>query len=392
VLRGVAVLGMLAVHIQLFAFPSAARWNPTAYGDFRGINWLVWLVTSLLADGKFISIFATLLGASIVMLPQTAANRGVPAWRVHVLRMGALLVLGLVHAYGVWYGDMLVPLALCGFVVYLARGLSPRWLIGLGVAAFVAGSLITIWLGWSLLHGPPAELADWKDEVTPRRVRIAEEINHYQGGWADQMRYRVPMAREIQTWGFLTRLFWETAGLMLIGMALFKLRVLTAALSETFYRRLMVIGFCGGLVLISLGLWRSFATRWDALDYLMIGQELRVWGNLLVALGWVAVVMLLCRIGWRLSGIAAVGRTALTNYLLQSLICTTVFYGHGFGLFAEVGRVGQLGIVLAIWAFELLASTAWLRYFAVGPVEWFVRWVAFGRRPQFVRSAAAAEL
>jgi len=68
VLRGVGVLGMLATHIQLFAFPSLARWNPTAYGDLQGLNWWVWLATSVLADGKFIAIFAMLLGVSIVML------------------------------------------------------------------------------------------------------------------------------------------------------------------------------------------------------------------------------------------------------------------------------------------------------------------------------------
>src|SRR5438309_11624897 len=78
VLRGVGVLGMLAVHIQLFAFPSLARWNPTAYGDLRGLNWWVWLATFVLADGKFIAIFAMLLGASIVM---QSADRAGPAWR-----------------------------------------------------------------------------------------------------------------------------------------------------------------------------------------------------------------------------------------------------------------------------------------------------------------------
>src|SRR5688572_7781604 len=107
---------MLAVHIQVFAFPSVTRWNPTAYGDLRGLNWLVWLVTSVLADGKFISIFAMLLGASIVIGPSRALTAAIPAWRLHVLRMGVLLVLGVLHAYLLWYGDMLVPLALCGLV------------------------------------------------------------------------------------------------------------------------------------------------------------------------------------------------------------------------------------------------------------------------------------
>ena len=78
VLRGVGVLGMLAVHIQLFAFPMLARSNPTAYGDFQGVNRWVWLSTAVLADGKFITIFAMLLGASIVMLPDRASMVTVP--------------------------------------------------------------------------------------------------------------------------------------------------------------------------------------------------------------------------------------------------------------------------------------------------------------------------
>src|SRR2546426_3047079 len=86
---------MLAVHIQLFAYPSLARWNPTAYGDFRGVNWWVWLATSLLADGKFISIFAMLPGGSIVIVPGHGAERATPAWRIHGVPVAALVGLGL---------------------------------------------------------------------------------------------------------------------------------------------------------------------------------------------------------------------------------------------------------------------------------------------------------
>ncbi|HEY3216480.1 MAG TPA: DUF418 domain-containing protein, partial [Candidatus Eisenbacteria bacterium] len=143
--------------------------------------------------------------------------------------------------------------------------------------------------------------------------------------------------------------------------------------------------------LISLGLWRSFATQWDLLDYVLVSQELRYWGNLLVSLGWVALVMLLCQFKWPLRPVAAVGRMALTNYLLQTLICTTIFYGHGLGLFGQVDRAGQFAIVLGIWTFQLLASSAWLATFAVGPVEWVTRWFVFGRRPSFLRLAPAHE-
>jgi uncharacterized protein len=389
VLRGVGVLGMLATHVQLFAFPSLARWNPRAYGDLGGLNFYVWLATSLLADGKFIAIFAMLLGVSIVMLPRGAGDRAMAAWRPHGRRMAALLALGLLHAYLLWYGDMLVPLALCGTVVFLARRLSPRWLLAAGTAAFATASVVTLLLTWRLAHGDPEELAAWKDRYTPRRVNMVAEVIQYQGGWADQMRHRVPAAREMHTWYFATRLFWQMAGLMLIGMALFKLGVLTASRSRVLYRTLEIFGFGAGGLLISAALWRSFATNWDLLDYMLVSQELKYWGSALVALGWVALVMRLCQRGWRLGPLASVGRMALSNYLLQTVICTTIFYGHGLGLFGRIDRAGQLAIVVGIWIFQAGLSSLWLRYFTVGPVEWLTRWLVFGRRPTFLRSSPA---
>jgi uncharacterized protein len=386
-LRGVGVLGMLAVHIQLFAFPSLARWNPTAYGDFRGVNWWVWLVTSVLADGKFIAIFAMLLGVSIVMLAGEAGDRAVPAWRAHMRRMAVLLILGLLHAYLLWYGDMLAPLALSGAVVFFARRLSPGRLLILGGLAFATASVLSFALTWSTAQSDPAALAAWRAQWTPRPAIIALEIAQYRGGWAEQMAHRVPAALDTETLDFVTRLLWQMIGLMLIGMALFKLGVLSATRSRVFYLRMGTLGFGAGTLLISLGLWRSFATGWDLLDFALVSQQLHYWGNLFVALGWTALVMLLCQRGWSLRPVGAVGRMALTNYLLQSVICTTIFYGHGLGLFGRVDRAGQLAIVVAVWAFQLLASSAWLRYFSVGPVEWVTRWLVFGRRPGFLRSS-----
>jgi uncharacterized protein len=391
VLRGVGVLGMLVVHIQLFAFPSLARWNPTAYGDFRGLNWWVWLVTAVLADGKFISIFAMLLGVSIVMQSGRAGDRAISAGRAHVRRMTALLVLGLLHAYFVWYGDMLVPLALSGLIVFVARRLSPRWLLVLGGVVFGAASALSFALTWTTAQSDPVALAAWRAQWTPRPAVIALEIARYRGGWSEQMAHRVPTALETQTVYFVTHLLWQMTGLMLIGMALFKLGVLSAARSRAFYLRMGAFGFGAGTLLISVGLWRSFATKWDLLDFALVSEQLQYWGNLFVALGWTALVMLLCQRGWPLRPVATVGRMALTNYLLQSVICTTIFYGHGFGLFGRVDRAGQFAIVLAVWAFQLLASSAWLGYFAVGPVEWVTRWFVYRRRPIFLRSSPAVD-
>jgi len=305
VLRGVGVLGMLAIHIQLFAFPSLARWNPTAYGDFKGLNWWVWLVTSLLADGKFITIFAMLLGVSIVMLAGETGERDVPAWRTHMRRMAVLLVLGLLHAYLLWYGDMLVPLALSGAVVFFARRLSPGKLLILGGLAFATASVISVGLTSSTARSDPAALAAWRAQWTPRPAVINLEIAQYRGGWAQQMAHRVPAALENQTVSFVTRLLWQMTGLMLMGMGLFKLGVLSAARSRAFYLRMATIGFGAGTLLITLALWRSYATKWDLLDFVLISEQLHYWGNLFVALGWVALVMLLCQRGWPLRSVAA---------------------------------------------------------------------------------------
>jgi uncharacterized protein len=86
-------------------------------------------------------------------------------------------------------------------------------------------------------------------------------------------------------------------------------------------------------------------------------------------------------------GLAAVGRVALSNYLMQTIICTTIFYGHGFGLFEKVDRVGQFGIVLAIWAFQLAISPLWLERFQFGPMEWFWRCLIYMQREPFLRVA-----
>jgi uncharacterized protein len=392
VLRGVGVLGMIAVHIKLFAFPTVARWNPTAYGDLRGLNWWVWLVTSVLADGKFISIFAMLLGVSIVMQSADAGGRPTRPWRTHLRRMATLLVLGLLHAYLLWYGDMLVPLALSGTLVFFGRRLSPGKLLVVGGLAFATGSVLSMALTWFTAQSDPAALAAWTAQWTPNPALINAEIAHYRGGWAEQMAERVPAALETQTVDFVARLLWEMTGLMLMGMAFFKLGVLSATRSRAFYLGMGTLGFGAGIALNSLGLWRNFATGWDPLEFVFISQHLQHWGNLFVSLGWTAVVMLLCQRGWPLLPVAAVGRMALTNYLLQSVICTTIFYGHGLGLFGRVDRTGQLAIVVGIWAFQMLASSAWLRYFDVGPVEWITRWIIYLRRPSLVRSSPAAAL
>jgi uncharacterized protein len=378
-LRGLAILGILVVNVQSFALVAAARWNPTVQGNLAGANWWVWLGTHVLFDGKFIAIFAMLFGASIVLQAESCARRGVSAARTHYRRMAVLLGVGLLHAHLLWYGDWLVILAVCGAVAFLYRGLPPRTLATAGVLVFAIGSVISVAVAWSLPWWSPEAVERLVGDWAPSPEAIAAEVALYRSGWLDQMRHRVPTAIRLETSDLATRSLWQMTGLMLVGMALLKLGVLGAGRSPAFYAVMAAAGTGVGIPLVLHGVGRSMASGWDLRAHLAIDGLFNYWGGLLVSLSWIATVMLLIRLGWRMKTLAVVGRLALTNYLMQTLISTTIFYGHGLGLFARVDRVGQLAIVAGVWAVQLIASAWWVRHFAFGPAEWLWRSIAYGR-------------
>ncbi len=377
-LRGVGVLGILPVHMQSFAMVVAARLDPTVSGDLHGPNGWIWQATAVLADGKFLSIFAMLFGAGLLLLSDRGGNGPASLERLHYRRMALLLGVGLLHAYLLWYGDMLVTFALCGTVVFGVRALPPRRLLTRGALALACASAIALGVGASLPWWP----SDTKDRFlqvwAPSRELIDREIAAYRGGWPGQMVHRAPEAFQIETSQLVLRGFWQTSGLMLVGMGLFKLGVLNGTRSARFYAALAGLGFGVGLPVAWYSVERGRALHWDLADFMLVRSQLSYWSDLAVGLGWIGLVMLLCRAGWRAGAVAAVGRTALSNYLLQTVICTTIFYGHGLGLFARVDRVGQLLIVIGIWAAQLAGSVWWTRRFPVGPVEWMWRSAARG--------------
>jgi uncharacterized protein len=378
-LRGVGVLGILPVHMQSFAMVVAARVNPTVSGDVHGPNGWVWLATAVLADGKFISIFAMLFGAGLLLLSGREGPGPLSVECLHYRRMALLFGIGVLHAYLLWYGDMLVTFALCGAVVFGFRDLAPRRLLARGALALAGAAAITLAVGCSLPWWPADMKARFFQVWAPSREMIDWEIAVYRGGWLGQMAHRAPEAFQIETSQLVLRGFWQTIGLMLLGMGLFKQGVLSATRSTRFYAVMTGLGFGLGLPLAGYDVGRGRAVDWDLADFMLVRSQLSYWSDLAVGLGWIGLVMLLCRAGWRSRAVAAVGRTALSNYLLQTVICTTIFYGHGLGLFARVDRVGQLLIVLGVWAVQLAWSVWWTRRFPVGPVEWAWRAAARGQ-------------
>lgn len=381
VLRGVAILGILIMNIQSFSMIGAAYINPTAFGDLSGLNYWVWLLSHIFADQKFMTLFSILFGAGVVLMTRRAEDKEQSAVGLHYRRTFWLLIIGLLHAYLLWYGDILVTYALCALGVFLFRKASPRKLLIIGLLVFSVASLVYLMSATSMSYWPPASVEEIRTSWRPSPGAIEREIAAYRGGWIEQMAHRIPTAIEFQTFLFLIFFSWRAAGLMLVGMALFKWGILTGDRSTAFYRKMVLAGLLAGLPLVLWGVVRNFDAGWT-LEYSMFqGVQFNYWGSVLVALAYIGMVMLICkssRMEKVLPPLAAVGRTALSNYLLQSLICTSIFYGHGLGWFGATERKLQILIVLAVWIIQLAVSPLWLRHFRFGPAEWLWRSLTYG--------------
>ena len=382
VLRGFALLGILVMNIQAFAMPQAAYFNPTAYGDLTGANRYVWIAGRMFADQKFMTIFSLLFGAGIVLMTGRAEARG-DARRVHYRRMRWLLVIGLFHGHLLWWGDILFHYAVCGMLVYPLRRQSPRRLIAIGLALLLAASAFWGLVGMSFPYWPEEVRAEIEEEAwRPTQEKIDAELATYRGGWLDQLPDRSVTAIENHAFLLIIWAVWRAGGLMLIGMALFKKEVFSARRSPGFYAALIAVAAAVGLPLQAYGISLSFADGWS-FGSLFVDTQLVYWTSIAVGLGYVGAVMLACRAAALrrfTRPFAAVGQTALTNYLLQTVICTTIFYGHGLGLFGAVDRVGQAGVMAGVWAVQLIVSPLWLKRFRFGPVEWLWRSLTYRAR------------
>ena len=382
VLRGVAILGILVMNVQSFSMIDAAYLNPTAYGDLTGVNRFVWTLGHLFADTKFLSIFSMLFGAGIVLFATRLKGKGIRSGPVHYRRALWLLLIGLAHGYFLWYGDILAMYAIVALVVYLFWSIRPLPLTIIALVVLSVSPLLYWVSGMGLSYAPPEALEGMMEFWRPGAETVAEQLAAYRGSWADQMTQRVPSMTTSLTMSFGVFLAWRSAGMMLLGMALYKWGVLSAERSRRFYIVMAVVGVAIGFPVVGLGIARRFTDGWTLQYSFLRGAQYNYWGSVLIVLAYVALVMLAVK-GRELGGLgrtlAATGRMAFTNYLLQTVICTTLFYGHGLGLFGRVERWGQIVIVFCIWVFQLWFSRFWLERFRFGPAEWLWRTLTYMR-------------
>jgi len=222
VLRGVAVLGILIMNIQSFSMPNAAYINPDAYGDLTGINKWVWILSHILASEKFMSIFSLLFGTGVLIFTEKAWSKGKNSAALHYKRMGWLMVFGMMHAYLLWYGDILVTYSLCGMFVFLFRNKRPASLVWIGLGFFMVPIMINTMFGVTISYWPQESYLSTLHSWNPGAETIQNQIHIMRGEWLEQMELRVPSSIFMQSGYFLMEPFWQVTSMMLMGMALYK--------------------------------------------------------------------------------------------------------------------------------------------------------------------------
>ena len=413
VLRGFAVLGVWWIGVGAFGLPYGANALPTLLGTPSTLNLALWGSTSVFMEGAVRGVFSMLFGASALIYLDEArlARDGVALVDRYYRRNLILMVFGMLHAWLLlWPHDVLYAYGLLGLFIFPLRRVPTLVLLLVGVALQAVAELQVDWptvLAWlSGVPGPgdaagvgfgvggnlaadPAESARFMDWL---RGQMAQDIHTYRSGYLAIFGAQAGDVAAQESTFFYQRHFFEIGGMMLIGMALYRWGVLSGRRPWWLYLLLVLGGFGLGGWLRGADLYQVYTLGFDPLILARLKEGALDLGRLPVALGHVGLIGLLCWWGRapRLTGaLAATGRLALTNYIAQTVIGITLFYGFGLGLFGRLERWQLALVFLAVAALQIGGSVLWLRYFRYGPLEWVWRSLIFGQaRPMRVADSS----
>jgi uncharacterized protein len=393
VLRGFALLGILAMNIRAMAAPFGAYMYPIGLFDYSGASRAAFLFSATFFDLKMMGLFSMLFGVSLLLYTRKSTDDGASVRGLWFRRMFWLLVIGLVHAYLIWNGDILVPYALCGLLLLW-------WVRRLGVSTLMAGAAALLAVGAALTAGhglswdtmSEADRAQELAMYAPTTSELQAQLAAMLGPFVDTVRHRAPFVLLFQTLVFATFFFWRCSGMMLLGMALYKSGFLDGRRPVGTY-----VAAAATCLPVGLGLAAYGALAIDRAGYAMPARLLLdLWnyaGAIFASVGYAAALILLVKLdlarGLR-RALAAVGQMALTNYLLHSIVSSVVFLGWGFGLAGRLDYAEQLALVAVIWATQLALSPLWLARYRFGPAEWLWRSLTYWQRQPMQRESAVA--
>lgn len=402
-IRGIAVLGILVMNIIGMAYAGASYMNPMLTGGAELWNLLPWAAAEILFDGKMRALFAMLFGASMLLMAEgTPEGRETPQ---HLARMAVLLLFGAIHGSLLWPGDILLPFAVAGLLLWPLRKLEADQLFFGGV--LLTALQLAILLGFAVqagtlqaqavLPGAGAEtMAAWDNLhalLWPSAQQMAEETALMNGDLAGilQLRHQAMLYSRLFLLPF--RILAESGGLMLIGMGLYRLHWWRGEFSIAHYWRLARWLIPLGLLASGWMCWWFAASGFSVVSYFYLNAARLIVAPLL-AIGYAALVILAVKrqmLPRLMRRLAACGRMALSNYVGASVLGTLLFTGVGLGLFGQLSRIEVLGVVALVWLLQIFGSRFWLERFRYGPLEWVWRSLARWQAQPWLPAAYSSE-
>lgn len=391
-LRGFALLGLPTMNIIVFSMPFSGYLNPVSYASDGALNDLVFSFFYLFADQKFMGIFSALFGASVLLLADKNQQAGKHAGRIHYSRTFWLIVIGFLHAWFLWEGDVLMYYGIMAIVLYPFKWFNVPVLAG-------ATTILLSISAYMTHHGDISDevfgtkqRAELSELYMPTKEQQQERQDLLLGSYAgtvsairDEFTAET-MAEEEQPASGLKRLgisgLTKIWGMMCLGMLLYKIGIPQGLRSASFYRKVGITSLALGTTITAAGLVYNYSNAWNMDTYFRFGMTFKEVGSTFMVIGYMSLIVLAHQRGMisRLaSWISPVGQMALTNYLMQSVICALIFYGYGLGLYGSVSRLELLPIIVGIWVFQIGFAGFWLSLFKQGPIEWIWRNLTYMR-------------
>jgi uncharacterized protein len=418
-LRGIALLGILMMNMPFFALPFPVQETLELRNEWGTINEKAWYFVSWFLEGSQRALFSLLFGAGIILFITRLEKRlpGIRPAEFFLRRQLWLLVFGLFNAFILlWPGDILFQYAICGVIAFVFYRLAPK---GLFIAAFVCLVLMTarenrdLYKQKSMIR--KGEAIEKLDTTKVKLTEIQKEELGAMVGFrekADTAGMRKQMEKnEREVLGTYSQLYenisnvsakleffytyyglWDVLLFMFLGMAFFKMGILTGQAPARVYWFLFILGLGLGLLISYFRLQPLMDVRFNKFLYTKrINFEYYELSRTLRSLGIFGGIMLLFKSGWfnwLKKLMQPVGQMAFTNYLMQSFICLVIFYGIGFGMYGKLERYQIYYVVGAIWILEIIWSHIWLRYFRYGPLEWLWRSLTYWKRQPLKKNPA----
>ncbi|NIM00439.1 MAG: DUF418 domain-containing protein [Acidobacteria bacterium] len=388
VVRGAAILGILVVNMGVFFAPIYVEiLGPAAFDSAAEL----WTKRAILffAQTKFYTTFSILFGFGLAIQLERFTSRGVTFGRFWTRRMLGLLAIGLFHAWILWFGDILTWYAICGLLLFLFRNAKPRtlkvWsaiLLAFPTILFT-GVVLLIAVAGTIPEVAEEMQTQWEEQSASVRAKLDESYERYPvAGFAETLRLNFRQWAQIAAY-FIFGLP-MLLGIFIIGLLFHRHRLFhdSAALLPKIRRSLMwlipvAVSSTGGMVLLY--------GRFDPMiptPPLLLNSVLMLVGQLSGAFTYIFLLLIAFhspRTHRFVAPIAAVGRMALTNYLMHTIVFTTLANGYGAGLYGRVSLTLGLLMTLGMFVIQVALSNAWLRRFRFGPMEWLWRSVTYGK-------------